>query len=57
MKIPVKKIETPVQKVKITFKEAGRRGGLAKVPKGFSMMDEERRREISRKAAARRWDK
>ena len=57
MKIPVKKIETPAQKIKITFKEAGRRGGLAKVPKGFSMMDEERRREISRKAAARRWDK
>lgn len=57
MKIAVKKIETPVQKVKVTFKEAGRRGGLAKVPKGFSMMDEERRREISRKAAARRWDK
>lgn len=57
MKIEVKKIETPTQKVKVTFKEAGRRGGLAKVPKGFSMMDEERRREISRKAAARRWDK
>lgn len=57
MKITVKKIETPAQKVKVTFKEAGRRGGLAKVPKGFSMMDEERRREISRKAAARRWDK
>lgn len=57
MKIAVKKIETPAQKVKVTFKEAGRRGGLAKVPKGFSMMDEERRREISRKAAARRWGK
>lgn len=57
MKIAVKKIETPAQKVKVTFKEAGRRGGLAKVPKGFSMMDEEKRREISRKAAARRWDK
>ena len=57
MKIEVKKIDTPTQKVKVTFKEAGRRGGLAKVPKGFSMMDEERRREISRKAAARRWDK
>ena len=55
MKISVKKIETPAQKVKVTFKEAGRRGGLAKVPKGFSMMDEERRREISRKGAARRW--
>jgi hypothetical protein len=57
MKIEVTKIETPTQKVKVTFKEAGRRGGLAKVPKGFSMMDEEKRREISRKAAARRWDK
>jgi len=57
MKIEVEKIETPTQKIKVTFKEAGRRGGLAKVPKGFSMMDEERRREISRKAASRRWDK
>lgn len=57
MKINVDYIETPVQRVKVSFKEAGRRGGLAKVPKGFSMMDEERRREISRKAAARRWEK
>lgn len=55
MKIEVKKIKTPAQKIKVTFKEAGRRGGIAKVPKGFSMMDEERRREIARKAAEKRW--
>lgn len=57
MKVKVDYVETPAQKVKVSFKEAGRRGGLAKVPKGFSMMDEERRREISRKAASRRWGK
>ena len=55
MKIEVKKIETPAQKIKVSFKEAGRRGGIAKVPKGFSMMDEERRKEIARKAAEKRW--
>ena len=55
MKIKVDYIETPVQKVKVSFKEAGRRGGLAEVPKGFSKMDEERRKEIARKAANKRW--
>ena len=55
MKIPVNHIETPAQKVKVSFKEAGRRGGLAKVPKGFAKMPEERRREIARKAANKRW--
>ena len=55
MKINVKYIETPAQKVKVSFKEAGRRGGLAKVPKGFSKMDEEKRREIAKKAANKRW--
>lgn len=55
MKIPVNYIETPAEKVKVSFKEAGRRGGLAKVPKGFAKMPEERRREIARKAANRRW--
>ena len=55
MKIKVDYIETPVQKVKVSFKEAGRRGGSARVPKGFAKMDEKRRREISKKAAAKRW--
>lgn len=56
MKVEVKYIETPAQKVKVNvFKEAGRRGGLAKVPKGFSKMDEERRKEIAKKAANKRW--
>jgi general stress protein YciG len=57
MKIEVKKIETPAQKIKVSFKEAGRRGGLAKVPKGFSKMDKDRLREIGRKAAEKRWSK
>jgi general stress protein YciG len=55
MKINVDYIETPVQEVKVSFKEAGRRGGLAKVPKGFAKMDVEKRKEIARKAAAKRW--
>lgn len=32
----------------------GRKGGLAKVPKGFAMMSPERRIEIARKSAATR---
>lgn len=56
-KIEVKYVETPVQKVKVSFKEAGRRGGLAKVPKGFSKMDENKRKEIALKAAKARWSK
>jgi len=35
----------------------GRKGGKKKVAKGFSQMDPERRAEISRKAAAKRWEK
>lgn len=57
MKIKVDYVKTPVQKVKVSFKEAGRRGGLARVPKGFAMMDEEKRKEIAKKAAAKRWGK
>ena len=55
MKINVDYVETPVQKIKVSFKEAGRRGGLAKVPKGFAKMDDIKRREIAKKAAAKRW--
>ena len=57
MKIKVDYIETPVQKVKASFKEAGRRGGLAKVPKGFAKMADIKRREIAKKAANKRWGK
>ena len=57
MKVKVDYIETPAQKVKVSFKEAGRRGGIAKVPKGFAKMDDIKRREISKKAAAKRWGK
>lgn len=55
MKVKVDYVETPAQKVKVSFKEAGRRGGLAKVPKGFSKMDEEKLKDIAKKAAAKRW--
>ena len=57
MKIKIDYIETPVQEIKVSFKEAGRRGGLAKVPKGFSKMPEGKRKEIAKKAAAKRWGK
>lgn len=56
MKINVEKIETPVQKVKVSFSEAGKRGGSAKVPKGFSKMDKEKLREIAKQAANKRWN-
>jgi hypothetical protein len=35
----------------------GRRGGKKKVPKGFSMLSPEERKEIARRAAAARWKK
>lgn len=57
MEIKVKYIETPAEKVKVSFKEAGRKGGLAKVPKGFSKMPEDKLKELSRKAANKRWGK
>jgi hypothetical protein len=37
--------------------ELGRLGGKKKVPKGFSTMEPERRAEIARQAAAKRWGK
>jgi hypothetical protein len=37
--------------------ELGRKGGLKKVPKGFSKMNPERRAEVAKKAAAARWGK
>lgn len=54
-KIPVKYIETPAVKIKI--REGGRKGGLAKVPKGFAKMDEARRKKIAKEAALKRWGK
>lgn len=54
-KIPVKYIETPAVKIKI--REGGRKGGLAKVPKGFAKMDEARHKQISKEAALKRWGK
>lgn len=54
-KININQIECPTEKVKVSFREAGRRGGLAKVPKGFAKMDKEQLRELSRKASAKRW--
>jgi len=35
----------------------GRKGGSARVPKGFSMMSKEQRSEIGRAAAKKRWSK
>jgi len=35
----------------------GRLGGSKKVPKGLATMDEERRKEIARQGAAKRWGK
>ena len=35
----------------------GRRGGKARVPKGFAKMDPKRRAEIAKKAAEARWKK
>lgn len=55
MKIDVKYTETPAVKIKI--REGGRRGGLAKVPKGFAKMDEARRKQIAKEAALKRWGK
>lgn len=52
-KIPVKYIETPAVKIKI--REGGRKGGLAKVPKGFAKMDEARLKIIAKEAALKRW--
>lgn len=57
MEIKVNYIETPVQEVKVSFREAGRKGGLAKVPKGFAKMDKERLKDISKKASNKRWGK
>lgn len=55
MKISVEQIEKPVEKVKVSFAEAGRRGGLAKVPKGFAKMDKNQLCELSKKAVKKRW--
>lgn len=35
----------------------GRKGGAARVPKGFSMKSPEERKAIAKKAAAARWGK
>jgi hypothetical protein len=41
----------------MTCKEAGAKGGRAKVVKGLAVLPPEQRREIARKAAAARWSK
>jgi hypothetical protein len=35
--------------------KGGKKGGAKKVPKGFSTMDPERRKEIAKLAIAKRW--
>ena len=55
MKIKVDYIETKPEKIKMSFKEAGRKGGLAKVKKGFACMDKDRLRKLSKEASEKRW--
>nr|DAP29453.1 MAG TPA: hypothetical protein [Caudoviricetes sp.] len=57
MKIDVKYIEEPATKVKVSFKEAGQRGGSAKVPKGFAKMNKAKRIAAATKGAMKRWGK
>lgn len=57
MKVDVTYIETPTQDVKVSYREAGRKGGLAKVPKGFSKVPKDKLKELSRQAALKRWGK
>jgi hypothetical protein len=38
-------------------RDAGRMGGIAKVPKGFSALSAEERSEAARKGAVARWGK
>jgi len=47
-----KKLGDPVREYLAAI---GRKGGQAKVPKGFSTLSEEDRKENGRKAAAARW--
>ncbi len=48
--------KTP-QAVSEYLSDIGSKGGAAKVPKGFSMMDPARRAALAKKAAAKRWPK
>lgn len=45
------------QELKELTAEWGRRGGKAKVPKGFAKMSKSKRKAISKAAAAKRWKK
>lgn len=55
MEIKVKYIKTPAVEIKVKRAAAGKKGGSAKVPKGFSKMDKEKLKEVSRRALAKRW--
>lgn len=57
MRIEVKHCETKAQEISVMRAKMGAKGGRARVAKGFSMMDKEKLREMSRKAAAKRWAK
>lgn len=57
MKIKVNEIKNPAQKIKVSFQDAGRKGGSAKVPKGFAKMGEKRLHKIAVDAAKKRWGK
>ena len=45
--------DSQIVKIRRIRADAGRKGGLAKVPKGFAKMNPERRREIAIKASKR----
>lgn len=57
MEIKVKYIKTPVEQIRVKRSAAGKKGGSAKVPKGFAMMDKEKLRELSKNAINKRWGK
>jgi general stress protein YciG len=48
---------TPPKSFSKYLAEIGRKGGEARVAKGFSKLSPEQRAEVGRKAAAKRWAK
>lgn len=57
MEIKVKYIKTPAVEIKVKRAAAGKKGGSAKVPKGFAMMDKEKLKAASKKGLEKRWGK
>lgn len=57
MGLSLRSTEMTKQELKELTAEWGRRGGKAKVPKGFAKMSKSKRKAISKAAAAKRWKK